>query len=1203
MHARPNDLGAILAEVRRRWMRRVRLSAWTAGASAAAMLVGVGGLTVWLLASEGLPLVFVVGTVVALVAVTLGAAARPIRRPPSELQIARYVEEQAGGLDDIVVTAVQHGQGASPVARRLSAAAAARVEAVGLDRLVSGESLRRAAMGAVAASAALAVAGIGFAPTLGRGASIAAAYLLPSRLLIDVSPGTAKVRVGTPVTITARVHGVEAGLVPELLHGEGDRQSVVRMTPTGDGAFTTTFDKVTSSFPYFVIAGPARSEDFAIEAIRPARVQRIDLQYRYPDGLGLEPRVEEDAGDIYGPKGTRVELTITADKPIARGALTMADGSHVPLDGQAGALTAIVPIAADGSYRVALTDIDGLDSPGDTEYFIRMLDDRPPDVRVMRPAGDKQVSPLEEVLIEARADDDFGLSALELVFQVPGQKDTVVPIETRRALTASGQHLVQLEALGVAPGDFVTYYARARDVGQGRRGTESRSDIYFLEVKPFEEAFVAAQSQAMGMQGGDPGLQELAEAQKEIIAATWKLDARARRARDAKSATDIKAVADAQRELRTRAAESAGEMATAMADPRRRRPGQSQAPGGDDPLARAVEAMGRASGELDRLRTAEALPHEMSALEHLLKADADVKQRQVSRQQQAGGGGSNRQTPDLSTLFDQQLRKQQETNYETPDTTETAGEQKKPEDDPLARVRELARRQEALQRAQQELARNRDRLEDEEVKRQIERLTREQQQLSEQASDLSRQLQRAPQASAESQRQDNDRQSTGQQSSASSGGGQSGQQAGAGDRSSSSGQLREIAEQMKGASGELQRQDPDQASARSGEAVEQLRELSRQMERSQPGERKRATGGLQFEARQLADAERRLASESDRVTPGSAGEQSRRRLAGEQERLAERADRLREAARQMGTLPDAGEEARLGRAAREAAGTLDRERVAERMRAAAENLRQEAEAGGLGAESRDLARALDQVAGGLGEAAGTADAETERLSTELARTGELRDRISELQQTLRELEREAASGQDGRPGQQAQPDRAPSPGQDARQGQPGGPSSEAQGRPDGSRQSPASPSAQQGSPGTEGAGADPGSADGGRPGQLARLQREAAQRMSEARRLADELREQNPEMRNAPPPPEDWSPSLSAPGTEAFKQDFSRWESLKQNLLVALERTETRLAGQLRERETRERLNAGGHEGVSDTYRAMVGRYYESLASPRKPPR
>ena len=164
----------------------------------------------------------------------------------------------------------------------------------------------------------------------------------------------------------------------------------------------------------------------------------------------------------------------------------------------------------------------------------------------MRPGGDRQVTPLEEVVIAASADDDFGLAALDIVFQVPGQKDTVLPIPTGRAVAAAGEHLIQLEALGVTPGDFVTYYARARDVGQGRRGTESRSDIFFLEVKPFEETFTAAQSQAMGMAGGSPDVQELAEAQKQIIAATWKLDARARRARDARSEADIRAVAEAQ---------------------------------------------------------------------------------------------------------------------------------------------------------------------------------------------------------------------------------------------------------------------------------------------------------------------------------------------------------------------------------------------------------------------------------------------------------------------------------------------------------------------------------------------------------------------------------------------------------------------------------------------------------------------------------
>ena len=72
---------------------------------------------------------------------------------------------------------------------------------------------------------------------------------------------------------------------------------------------------------------------------------------------------------------------------------------------------------------------DGLESPGDTEYFIRTLDDRPPDVRILRPASDKQVTPLEEVLIEARADDDYGIASFDLVFQTPRRRRSVVPLQ------------------------------------------------------------------------------------------------------------------------------------------------------------------------------------------------------------------------------------------------------------------------------------------------------------------------------------------------------------------------------------------------------------------------------------------------------------------------------------------------------------------------------------------------------------------------------------------------------------------------------------------------------------------------------------------------------------------------------------------------------------------------------------------------------
>ena len=61
-----------------------------------------------------------------------------------------------------------------------------------------------------------------------------------------------------------------------------------------------------------------------------------------------------------------------------------------------------------------------------------------------------------------------------------------------------GTHLIAAEDLRVQPGDVITYYARARDVARGKRSSETRSDIFFLEVKPFNEEFVAAQSQALG---------------------------------------------------------------------------------------------------------------------------------------------------------------------------------------------------------------------------------------------------------------------------------------------------------------------------------------------------------------------------------------------------------------------------------------------------------------------------------------------------------------------------------------------------------------------------------------------------------------------------------------------------------------------------------------------------------------------------------
>src|SRR5207237_5489913 len=96
--------------------------------------------------------------------------------------------------------------------------------------------------------------------------------------------------------------------------------------------------------------------------------------------------------------------------------------------------------------------------------------------------------------------------------------------------------------------------------------------------------------------------------------------------------------------------------------------GDRRAPVADsDPIREAVQAMGDAVEQLQTERTRDALPHEMAALNALLQAQAEARRREVLRQQASGGGnGTGRSGQDLSALFDKELQRQQQTNYETP---------------------------------------------------------------------------------------------------------------------------------------------------------------------------------------------------------------------------------------------------------------------------------------------------------------------------------------------------------------------------------------------------------------------------------------------------------------------------------------------------------------------------------------------------------
>ena len=90
----------------------------------------------------------------------------------------------------------------------------------------------------------------------------------------------------------------------------------------------------------------------------------------------------------------------------------------------------------------------------------------------------------------------------------------------------SAGHTIYLEELGLKPGDFVSYYAKATDTDAVQGSKTTTSDIYFVQIRPFKKDYKPAQSQAQGGGGGGGGGQQvgqLSQQQREIVAATFNI--------------------------------------------------------------------------------------------------------------------------------------------------------------------------------------------------------------------------------------------------------------------------------------------------------------------------------------------------------------------------------------------------------------------------------------------------------------------------------------------------------------------------------------------------------------------------------------------------------------------------------------------------------------------------------------------------------
>jgi len=661
---------------------------------------------------------------------------------------------------------------------------------------------------------------------------------------ISVEPGDLEMQRGDSVTIIARVRNAIPGTIRLRLQDDNVNWRDATMNRDGSGSDNATYSyfipsllEDTTYYVTFDERGEQSSAQYQIDLFDLPQIERIDLAIDYPEYTGIEDITEEDSGDMVVPEGTEIELLITFNKNI-KSAVVQFDESysadedeinplppyediHLVMDGNLG--RAKFTVNQDGVYRISATDFSDLQSKNPLDYFIRSIEDTPPELVLKRPGQDQEVMPLEEVVLQIDATDDYGLSKFTLNYSVVGADEVQVDFLPEPNLReVSGDELIYLEDLDVEPGDFVSYFLTLADNNALEGPVEVISDIYFLQVIPTDQEFRRSSGGGGGGGGGGESVDSsaLVQIQKDIIAATWKLKNRQTKVSPEEFASDAEIISESQLEATERTRRSIDRLAERVSF------SDASYDAAVENLSLAIDQMNQAADELGKEQVTSALKPEQLALQYVLKAEANINRTNISMQQGGGGGGggaAQQEREDLRELFEMEMG-QLENRYETPNSAGGGSQQQTEE---ANKLEELARRQEGLTRAQRNLARREEQMTEEQKRRELERLLRQQERLSREVEQLAQQLSRGQQSPSSQQQNQQASQSQSQSGSSSSSSGSSGRQ------QQPQTALERAAQQMQEAS---QSETAAIAAARSQKALENLREqqreLSQQSERS-----------------------------------------------------------------------------------------------------------------------------------------------------------------------------------------------------------------------------------------------------------------------------------------------------------------------------------------------------------------------------------
>ncbi len=357
-----------------------------------------------------------------------------------------------------------------------------------------------------------------------------------------VEPGDVELEVGSDLLVTVRFGDGKSKEAIFVVEGEsGELESQPMQEAMNDAIASATIRRVKSPFQYCVRAGDEVSKTYSVRTFEHPALVDSNAAIQYPSYAGLESKEVKNTRRVTVVDGATVTWKLTLNKLVDVAELVDSNGVvHPLLRDETEALAYRYPstLTESTKYQLRLVDGDGRGTKFPEELVVKVLPNQEPQLKLTSPL-EQRVTAIEEIAVSAKVQDDFGLmrTGLQVVVGDGEPKEIVLVdregrgggLEKKQEI----QHLIDLESLDAKPDQLVTYHFWTEDQDRDGQLRRVESDLFFAEVRPFEELFREGdssateqrQQQQQQQQNSPAGQQaeDLAELQKKIMAAGWNI--------------------------------------------------------------------------------------------------------------------------------------------------------------------------------------------------------------------------------------------------------------------------------------------------------------------------------------------------------------------------------------------------------------------------------------------------------------------------------------------------------------------------------------------------------------------------------------------------------------------------------------------------------------------------------------------------------